>query len=438
MKKNVKAIASVMVMVLIFYSSLFPNVLYALDTRTIVVSEQTGDNDSFATAQNITSDYRVQGFVNDSSDWDFYKVTVCARGNLTVSLSHASSIGRYTVAVYYSDYTPYSYIDTYDGVATVNAGLWGTGVTLYIAVGSSNGSYSNNNEYVLNFDISMPSYAFYSQNYFQGSSYVENMDLIYDYHRNSSSAANWETRNWEWNFDTYGCYVCSFSMVLNNLGKTTLRQIPNIMNANGADIPSEYMIAQPYVIMWANTSYRSTLSTLGTSFTYNASEQVYYTDQSANDMCLLRFRPIATLFGVNIEKYNTSGLTNDVKKNLIANLLADNPEGIIAIFKNSSKEHAIVFTDTSYISYPIDYSGYLSSTYTPYSSRSLNADDEVLGKGCVSDEGISLYAASDFDDGILFVACDPVNDSPNMEFTDTYTGRNFNGWVDLKEIYVIE
>ena len=84
-------------------------------------------------------------------------------------------------------------------------------------------------------------------------------------------------------------------------------------------------------------------------------------------MCVTDRRATAVLFDVTIIDYDISGLSATNKKNVLANMIADNPEGVIAIFNNSAKgEHAIVFTDTEYEAANMSYEQYVSSVVSKH------------------------------------------------------------------------
>ena len=480
--KKIRIISLVLAMVLMMpYIS-----IAAITPRTIIVQETTENNDSFNDAQDVLSGYIIYGYVSNANDVDCYKVTLASDRGLSFNLNHANDGRRYNIDIYWAEADYYGeYYDSAtstNGIVSMPCGPASAGQSFFVCVSSYTG-YSSTSPYELQVVVDRetsypnapaPGYAYYGQTAPSTTTdYVLNFNKIYDADCENPNK-DYEQWNWYTNLSKFGCYACSFAMVLNNLNEYTKRQIPNVMAASGANITSEYMIAQPYTILWANTTSLNnayTLESIGTSFTYNSNDNTYYTDDDAYDMCVTDRRATAVLFDVTIIDYDISGLSATNKKNVLANMIADNPEGVIAIFNNSAKgEHAIVFTDTEYEAANMSYEQYVSSVvskhgkfddfdelneyhlYSSYSSRSSNNDySKVNGeKGTYHTDNVqaSRSATQVFSDGDMFTTYDPgryTNENgvkvycEGVSLNETYTANHYySGWTDLRSVIIIE
>ncbi|MGN1473966.1 MAG: hypothetical protein ACI4WZ_07805 [Eubacteriales bacterium] len=206
-------------------------------------------NNSFETAQTIYSDFTVTGMLKSQSESDYYKIVVPIDGKVNFWMGNIPTGCDYELEIYDSEQLGYdSSITTndYEEILGVPANA---GDIFYIRIYSFSG-YSTTQSYSLRVRVYLDSYAFFAQTAPSTTTdYVANFDKTYD--ADYLTATDWQKDSWYTNLANYGCFVCSFAMVLKNLNKTTTRTIPNIMAANGATIPNQYMSAQPYAIMWA-------------------------------------------------------------------------------------------------------------------------------------------------------------------------------------------
>jgi len=389
---------------------------------------------------------------------DYYKITVPIDGRINFWLGNIPAGCDYDLIVFNEE-------EMMEWVSTTENDyeeILGQSVTAddvyYIVVGSYSG-YSSL-QYSLRVRIYLDSYAYFAQTAPSTTTdYVMNFDKIYD--EDYLTASDWQALSWYTNLSMYGCYSCSFAMVLRNLNKTTVRAIPNVMVANGSSIPQQYMLAQPYTILWANTTPSTSdysLNSLGTTFTYNGT---YYTTAfNASDMCYTKREAISTLFDVTIKAYNVDGFYEKYgrnqseairhKKNAIANLLSKNPEGIIAVFYNElleNPEHAIVITSTTFQGWEDDYSDKWTITTTYPHSDELNYSHidslGLFGKSGINYAQSTAYSLTEtFSDGDLFTVCDPGRAENNeycnqVSLNDTYSARFFD-WTHLIALITID
>ena len=410
-------------------------------------------NNSFETAQTIYSDFTVTGMLKSQSESDYYKIVVPIDGKVNFWMGNIPTGCDYELEIYDSEQLGYdSSITTndYEEILGVPANA---GDIFYIRIYSFSG-YSTTQSYSLRVRVYLDSYAFFAQTAPSTTTdYVANFDKTYD--ADYLTATDWQKDSWYTNLANYGCFVCSFAMVLKNLNKTTTRTIPNIMAANGATIPNQYMSAQPYAIMWANTTpygVAYSLNTIGTTFTYQ--DNKYITAANASDMCIRDRSAIGLLFDVAIATYNVGSMSTESKKNAIANFLSKNQEGIILVFNNSTyATHAMVITETTYEGTQIDsYESSLESRL-PTNSQTARALDNsnIKVKEAFDRESIRIHEANAqnrststeaFSDGDMFTAYDPgryngTTYCNGVSLNRTYTSNYYN-WDDLTQIIVIE
>lgn len=474
--KKIKCVALILVLAIIICSSPVVLCVSATTPRSVVVYETNGENGDFAYAQQAYANQQIYGYISSQYDMDFYRVTSPIAGNVSFRIKTEAENCEYCLEVYWDeeyDYYPFISLVAYDGEAETTAlGYAGVGVTYYLHVRSNQG-YSTTVPYEIEMIVEPQSYIYYAQTApTQTTDYVLNFNKIYDADRHTASG--WQTWHWYKNLANYGCYACSYAMVLNNLGERTEIAIPNVMAAVGANIPVQYMDAQPYTILWANTTpigNAYTLNSIGTTFTYNSEEDVYYTAPDAYDMCYTDRRAISTLFDVVIIKYNVSGESASNKKDILVNLLSENPEGVIAVFNNSSSGyHAIVFTDTTLLAESVNCEQYISTITTKHGSydslEDLQAYHENTGeietvslysyeadykdeKGTYNDNYVAMSRSTTevFSDGDEFTIYDPgryTNSDGDrvyceaVSLNETYTANHYSGWGDLVEFIVIE
>ncbi len=182
-------------------------------------------------------------------------------------------------------------------------------------------------------------------------------------------------------------------------------------------------------------------------------------------MCLTDRRAIAMLFNVTVSNYNISSCSTATKKNIIGSMLEDNPEGIIAVFHNSTYlSHAVVIKSTDYAYDSIDYSGFLDCYYTPNGDKitiSQNRSDlintslintsslttkyslEEYNKGTYheQDELLRNTTSNSFSDGDQFIVYDPGRKNGNycggVTLNETYSSVYYD-WGDLVQIIEID
>ena len=410
-----------------------------------------GGNDYFASAQVIHSDFTVTGTLATDTEIDYYKLTIPIDGLVNFWLGNIPAGCDYDLMVFDEDEEVKWTSLTDNDYEEILGQEVSAGEIYYILVCAYSG-YSTTQPYTLRAKVYPESYTYYGQTAPSTTTdYVTNFSNIYDA-RYTSPTEDWHSLNWYQNLSQWGCFVCSFAMVLSNLNKTTVRQIPNVMAANGSSIPNEYMPAQPYTIMWANTTPENTaysLNTIGTTFTYQNGK--YITASNASDMCFRDRSAIGLLFGVTVKCYDINSFSTEEKKNAIANFLSRNPEGIILVFDNTvKKQHAMVITETTYSGTYVESYEYLDPTVFPSPSRSSasnikNLEDYDRDSFKAQIFNSTTRTSEDtvaFSDGDMFTAYDPgrYNDSiycNGVSLNRTYTS-NYYDWYDLTQIIIIE
>lgn len=315
-------------------SNVYANVddISAYTPRTVTVNE-VESNDSFENAQIIQTDYTVTGYISSATDVDRYQITFPYAGyaNFWAGELPDDPFQDYDLYLYDSTGLLVEVSNGTDTAELISNYYVAAGSTYYVEMNGFDGAFSTSQSYKLRAKLYLEDYAYFSQNPLNSN--TTNMDILY----NVTPRVSWKTR-----LINAGCGICSYAMILNNMGKTSKYLVPDVRTASvpGQSFSSAYLAADPYSVIWASSGRPS--------ITYDATTGLYETT-STRDPVNTGIDLIAYAFDTNYIWYQFSSSDDATyKKQVIAYLLSQYPQGICLYFSNSSSTHMIVATETTY------------------------------------------------------------------------------------------
>ena len=448
-----------------------------------------GGNDFFASAQVIHSDFTVTGTLATDTEIDYYKLTVPIDGLVNFWLGNIPAGCDYDLMVFDEDeevkWTSLSDND-YEEILGQEVSA---GEIYYILVCAYSG-YSTTQPYTLRAKVYPESYTYYTQRpttIYVDTGYVPNptnsiypIGQMYNLY-NTAGSSELTSKSWYWNLYKYGCVACSYSMILSNLNKKldcsmTQNGFPDIINTvYGSNVStiSKYdsngkankINATPYSVMWSIANLPNIYYSAGS----------YYAD-TPYDMTLMdnnAAQRVSNLFNSTFTVYNSTvaydeslgtnrDLTSDEKKDMIAYLLSQHPEGLCLYFNNDYMQwHMIVVTATTHQASLPTLEYIIHSQTTPINATVAS---QITSDCCASIDQQSLFYTeksnyitdamignyvtavnsgnyNSIEDGNLFTVYDPVPGSYGFDVTtldNCFTGVNNATWDDLKYIHVID
>lgn len=389
--------------------------------RAVTISEVESNN-SFSLAQTIQNDYTVSGTISSETDVDFYKVVFPYTGYANFWLGNIPTDMDYDLYLYRADQTILRSSTTTSEQELISNYQVNAGETYYIKVLGYQGDYSATS-YSLRAKLYLNGYAYYSQD--QLNFDTTNMEKLYN---TGCPSISWKNR-----LIDEGCAICCYAMVLNNMDKTIYAPDVRSADENGS-IPYATLVADPYSVMWAN-SYGPT------SISYDATADKF-TAVSGMDPVNTDLGAIATRFNVDYDWYEIGNYGDTYKKQAIAYLLSQYPQGVCLYFSNGSYTHMIVVTETTYstennVVLPAPYlsSSYRTTSQTPIETfTTITAADRVRYNTWIESKAITALS-----DGDKFTVYDPYCGSyggNGVLLSQSYAGSVYS-WSNLKSIRIL-
>lgn len=252
-----------------------------------------------------------------------------------------------------------------------------------------------------------------------------NLDILYD----SNKSYQWSDRIY-----SAGCFVTSYAMILNNLGKTTKSQVKDIRtNSTG------YLVADPFTVTFANTNFASISSSGG-----------YYLSSYTSDPVYTYPSRIATNFDATYTYVDLTNKTEAQKAYNLAYYINKYPQGVgIQLSNSTSGTHCIVGIGQTYRNFSSRSEDLLLEdvvaptvvtdiNYTDIDVNTVLATEKALMTSTSTRNTNIRSARSTYDS--YFTVCDPVSTSSKsgdcVLFSNCWAGGEYT-IADIQYLRII-
>ena len=419
MKKHIAMLLAMLILI----SSLLGISSSAIETRAVLVNEQSGAHDTRATAQTLEQDNTLRGYIKSASEKDYYVITFPYAGKVNFWLGEIPTGCDYDLYLYTESGRLASKSDNTNTTQELISGYTvSAGIKYYMLVKSKSG-YSTSKPYKLRAKWSPLSgfTYFYNKN---PNGNVGSFSIAGIGGLTTKPDDNNPSYNVVSDIKDYVCYVTSYAMLLANLNKKTTSRQNDPRTGE-----FKLLLPDPVTVTFANMGFPSIS---------DETNQVNYIGEPVN---INSASQIASYFGASYTKYSFSSMTDAQKKVALTYYLSLHPEGIAARFNhNNVNAHTLVFVGSTLEITQSDISAMLRkvSVVTNYNESAIMSDQKIITPYRYTSTSGKI---NDNNGGKYFTVYDPTyygaSSDGSLSLSLTWTADTFY-WSDLKYIEVFD